>query len=114
MKTEKRIESGRARAQISSGGKKNSYHGHTIKFSLLVKRKIVLKTVKKQPWTMSAFWEEGKGGLTLDTRLKRMIEFKTRGGYSHIKVTGVLVSFFESDPLKVPSSCFCFFNLSYS
>ena len=28
------------------------------------------------------------------------------GGDSHIKVTGVLVGFFESDPLKVPGFCF--------
>ena len=30
----------------------------------------------------------------------------TPGGDFHIKVTGVLVRFFESDPQKVPGSCF--------
>ena len=28
------------------------------------------------------------------------------GGYSHVKVTGALVGFFEGGPERVPRSCF--------
>ena len=67
-----------------------------------------------QPWTREFITNFGLlrsgtryRGITIFQTFVRFSKLSNRGGgYSPIKVTGVLVGKFRGHPLKVPESCF--------